>query len=82
MEEEKETISEKEFLRRPLERPKKEFKVKCLGWCDKEFMSESKFVRFCEKCKTKKAKIVEDSSCLRGKSTPSGMFVEKEGFDF
>lgn len=80
--EEKEIVSEKSFLKSRLKRPKKEFKVKCLGWCDKEFMSESKFVRFCEKCRSKRTKIIEDSSCLEGKSIPSGMYVEKEGFDF
>lgn len=40
----------------------KAFKVKCLGWCDKDFLSASKFLRFCEKCKSKKNKISEDNS--------------------
>lgn len=73
---------EKGFLRKPLSKPTKEFKVKCLGWCNKEFMSESKFIRFCERCKCKKIKISEDNSLLGSKSMPAGMICEKEGFDF
>ena len=73
---------EKDFFRKPLKKPIKEFKVKCLGWCNKEFMSESKFIRFCERCKGKKIKISEDNSLLGGKSIPTGMIFEKEGFDF
>jgi hypothetical protein len=73
---------EKDFLRKPLSKPTKEFKVKCLGWCNKEFMSESKFIRFCERCKSKKIKISEDNSLLGSKSMPAGMICEKEGFDF
>lgn len=79
---ESEVIAKKAFSKAPLNKTKKEFKVKCLGWCDKEFMSESKFIRFCERCKAKKTKISEDNCRLDIKSTPSGMFVEKEGFNF
>jgi len=80
--EESEVIAKKDFFKKPLKKIKKEFKVKCLGWCDKEFMSESKFIRFCERCKSKKSKISEDNCRLDIKSTPSEMFVEKEGFNF
>ena len=81
---EAEVIAKKDFSKAPLNKNKtrKEFKVKCLGWCDKEFMSESKFIRFCERCKAKKTKISEDNCRLDIKSTPSGMFVEKESFNF
>jgi len=79
---ETELIAKKAFSKATLNKTKKEFKVKCLGWCDKEFMSESKFIRFCERCKSKKNKISEDSCRLDIKSTPSGIFVEKEGFNF
>ena len=81
---EAEVIAKKDFSKSPLNKNKtrKEFKVKCLGWCDKEFMSESKFIRFCERCKAKKTKISEDNCRLDIKSTPSGMFVEKESFNF
>jgi len=58
-----ESMSDKEFLRLTrFKKPKPEMtKVKCLGWCDKEFMSPSKFVRFCDKCRSKKDKISEDN---------------------
>lgn len=59
-----ESMTDKEFLRLTKgKEPKPEMvKVKCLGWCEKEFMSPSKFLRFCEKCKIKKNKICEDNS--------------------
>lgn len=40
----------------------KKFVVKCLGWCEKEFKSESKFLRFCPKCKEKKENIYRSNS--------------------
>lgn len=36
--------------------------VKCLGWCEKEFLSENKFLRFCPKCKEKKEGILKSNS--------------------
>jgi len=42
--------------------PVEKVKVKCLGWCEKEFMSENKFLRFCPKCKEKKESIVKNTS--------------------
>lgn len=38
------------------------FAVKCLGWCEKEFLSESKFLRFCPRCKEKKEGIIKSNS--------------------
>jgi Zn finger protein HypA/HybF involved in hydrogenase expression len=37
-------------------------KVKCLGWCEKEFMSENRFLRFCPKCKEKKESLLKNTS--------------------
>jgi Zn finger protein HypA/HybF involved in hydrogenase expression len=37
-------------------------KVKCLGWCEGEFMSINRFLRFCPKCKEKKESIVKNTS--------------------
>lgn len=45
--------------------------VKCLGWCEKEFLSESKFLRFCPKCKDKKEGIIKSTS----------IFSERKIFD-
>lgn len=75
-------VPEKNFLKQPLVRPKKEFKVKCLGWCDKEFLSESKFVRFCEKCRSKKNKIAEDNYYLDNEVSTKGLGLDPEKFEF
>ncbi len=58
-----ESLSDREFLRISKNQKSnvEKVKVKCLGWCNEEFMSESKFLRFCEKCKAKKNKISEDN---------------------
>jgi len=71
-----ENLSEEEFLKLPPKAPKKQFKVKCLGWCDKEFLSESKFLRFCEKCRDKRNKLVHD--CYLNSHNTNGLTIQED----
>jgi len=49
-------------MRSKAKAPINNFLVKCLGWCDQEFMSSNKFLRFCPKCKEKKENVIRTNS--------------------
>lgn len=57
----------------------KKEKVKCLGWCGKEFDSPDKTkIRFCKKCTTKKEQQERTMSKIRCFGDGMGRYFHEE----